>query len=404
MDPFDRVREAFLADDTAALRQLFNSHPELKARVDEPSFVFESPAIVVAASRGKREMVAVLLDAGANISARSTWWAGGFGVLDHDNHDIVPYLIEQGAIVDAHAAARHGMMDKLHELIGGDPALVHARGGDGQTPLHVASSIEAAEFLLDRGADIDARDIDHESTPAQYLVRSHPEIVRVLIARGCATDILMAAAVGDIDLVRRHLDAAPESIYTRVNPKYFPMRNPRAGGTIYIWTLGNSRSPHQVARHFGHEDVLKLLLERTPEDLRLVQACLTGDSAYVDAMLSRDRERVRRLAQSNPGYISDAAEDNDAAAVRLMLECGWPVEGDGKQTPLHWACWHGNAEMAREILRFHPPLEIKDGRYHATPLGWALHASEHNGSPKCGEYEATVKALLDAGARQPGQP
>ena len=401
MDPFDSVKQAILADDAAALRQLFADHPEVKARVDEPSFAFDSPAIVIAASRGKREMVDVLLEAGANINARSTWWAGSFGVLDHDNHDIAPYLIERGAIVDAHAAARHRMMDKLHELIDRDAALVHARGGDGQTPLHVASSIEVAEFLLDRGADIDARDVDHESTPAQYLVRSHPEIVRFLIARGCTTDVLMAAAVGDIDLVRRHLDEAPESIHTRVNAKYFPMRNLHAGGTIYIWTLGNNRSPHQVARHFGHGDVLKLLLERTPEDLRLVQACLTGDSVYVNAMLSEDRERVHRLAQANPGYVSEAAEDNDSTAVRLMLECGWPVEGDGKQTPLHWACWNGNAEMAREILRFHPPLEIKDGRFHATPLGWAIHGSEHNGSSKRGDYASTVQALVDAGARRP---
>ena len=95
--------------------------------------------------------------------------------------------------------------------------------GDGQTPLHVAGSVEIARFLLDRGAAIDALDIDHESTPAQYLIRSHPEIVRYLIGRGCKTDILMASAAGDAPLVRRHLDADPQSILTRVNKEYFPM-------------------------------------------------------------------------------------------------------------------------------------------------------------------------------------
>jgi len=165
--------------------------------------------------------------------------------------------------------------------------------------------------------------------------------------------------------------------------------------------LGQNRSAHQLARSFQHEDVLQLLLERTPEDLRLAQACLTGDSAWVEARLTRDPEKVRTLAQANPSYVSDAAEDNDAMPVRLMLECGWPVEGDGRHTPLHWACWHGNAEMARQILRFHPPLELQDADYHATPLGWAMHGSEHGWNCKNGDYGATVKALLAAGARRP---
>src|SRR5579863_3912905 len=62
------------------------------------------------------------------------------------------------------------------ELIAADPQLVQARGGDGQTPLHFAAKVEIAEYLLAQGADIDARDIDHESTPAQYMLRERPEI------------------------------------------------------------------------------------------------------------------------------------------------------------------------------------------------------------------------------------
>jgi len=348
-----------------------------------------------------REIVDVLLDAGASIHARSQWWAGSFGVLDHDNHDMVPFLIERGATVDAHAAARHGMLEKLRELVSANPTLVHARGGDGQTPLHVASSVEIARFLVDHGADIDARDVDHESTPAQYLVRSHPEVVRYLIERGCKTDILLAAAVGDSDLVRRHLDGDPESIRTRVDAKYFPMQNPRAGGTIYIWTLGMYRFPHQVARSFGHTEVLNLLRDRTPDDLKLALACLTGDAASAKALIERDPETAREFVRANAQYILNAARDNDTEAVRLMLECGWPVEGDGRHTPLHWACWHGNVEMTREILRHHPPLDFKDADFHATPWGWAMHGSEHGPNRETDDFAATIRALSDAGAQPP---
>src|SRR5262249_48940442 len=149
---------------------------------------------------------------GADINARSSFWAGSFGVLDLCPPEWAPYLIGRGARLDINAAARLGMLDRVREMIAADPSLVHARGGDGQTPLHVASTVAVAEFLLDHGADIDAHDVDHESTPAQYLVSAHPEVVRLLVARGCRTDLLMAAAIGDAVLATRLLDADPDSI------------------------------------------------------------------------------------------------------------------------------------------------------------------------------------------------
>ena len=93
--------------------------------------------------------------------------------------------------------------------------MVNARGGDGQTPLHFASTVDIAAYLLDQGADIDARDVDHESTPAQYMIDDRQEIARYLIQRGCKTDILMAAALGDIPrrVQSKCLDAAVAAAY-----------------------------------------------------------------------------------------------------------------------------------------------------------------------------------------------
>lgn len=95
------------------------------------------------------------------------------------------------------------MMPELREFAPADPNAVHARGGDGQAPLHFAFTVEAAEFLLSNGADINARDVDHESTPAQHMLRvehkrhyprNRQEVARYLVSRGYRTDILMAAA------------------------------------------------------------------------------------------------------------------------------------------------------------------------------------------------------------------
>jgi len=398
----EQIRAAVFAGDGDALTQLIEKHPGLKSQIDDPLFPFDSPAIVFAAGRGRRQIVDALLNAGANINARSQWWAGSFGVLDSADPELAAHLIERGAIVDAHSAARLGMLDKLKQLISANPELVHARGGDGQTPLHFASTVEIAEFLLDRGADIDARDVDHESTAAQYLVQSHPEVVRCLIRRGAKTDILMAAAIGDNDLVRKHLDSDPECIRMRVNEQFFPKQNPKSGGTIYIWTLGANRSPHQVASKFGHKETLNILMDRSPTDMRLLNACLLGDEPTVQALLENHPELMQVLSETDRRQISNAAEDNNTEAVRLMLQCGWPVDGSQGPTPLHWAAWHGNTEMVRVILRHDPPLEVaNDATFGAPPMGWAVHGSEHGWHCQTGDYAGTIRALLAAGAKRP---
>src|SRR6185436_12032638 len=138
------------------------------------------------------------------------------------------------------------LMDRLRELITAQPALVNARGGDGQTPLHVAGTLDVAAYLLDHGANIDALDVDHESTPARYMVRDRQEVARYLVQRGCRTDLLLAAALGDAALARRLLDADPTCIRLRVTHEYFPQRHHHSGGTIYQWTLGWFISPHEV--------------------------------------------------------------------------------------------------------------------------------------------------------------
>jgi hypothetical protein len=68
------------------------------------------------------------------------------------------------------------------------------------------------------------------------MLDTRQDVARFLVTRGRQTDLMMAAALGDLDLVRGHLDANPASIRMRVTEEFFPMVNKRAGGTIYQWT------------------------------------------------------------------------------------------------------------------------------------------------------------------------
>jgi ankyrin repeat protein len=400
----ETLAAAINAGDAARVAEVLARHPELKSQLDDPmpGGHFGATPLLTAVSRNNREIVDALLAAGANINQRSHWWAGSFGVLDNES-ELALYLIERGAVVDAYAAARHGMLDRLQALVAVDPNVVHMRGGDGQTPLHVAANVDIARFLHDHGADIDARDVDHESTPAQYLVRDNQAVVRYLVDRGCRTDILMVATLGDTARVRRHLDENPACIGMRVSEEWFPKQNPRSGGSIYIWTLGAFKTAHLLAREFGHDDVYRVLMERSPDALKLAVACQTEDEASVNALLAARPNLVESMSESERRNLTHAAEMNSTQAVRRMLRAGWPVDArtQGGATALHWAGFHGNLEMARELLRHNAPVDVRDREYDGLPLGWAIYGSKHSGHCKTGNHAGVVDALLGAGAARP---
>ena len=393
---------AVRANDSARVASVLEQYPELRTQLGDPlvpDYHFGATPLLAAVHHQNRDMIDALLSAGADINARSHWWAGGFGVLD-GHPELAPFLIARGARIDAHAASRLGMLDRLREIVAADPQAVHATGGDGQTPLHVAASVEIAAFLVDRGAELDARDVDHESTPAQYMVRDRQDIVRWLVERGCRTDILMLAAIGDLDRVRRHLDRDPDAIRTTVSERDFPKRDPRSGGSIYIWTIGAGKSAHAVAREFGHEDVLQALLASTPPAMKLAVACDLEDEAAVDAAIASAPGGAAALDASDRERIAIAARNDRLKAVSLMLKAGWPVDVRGQHggTPLHWAAWNGNAAMVQALLDRGAPLDIVDHDFEATPLGWAIYGSVHGWKSRTGDYGGAVERLLSAGA------
>ena len=405
MDETGKLLEAFNANDTASVDAILGANAGLRAMLKRPlpHDPFGSTVLMPAARAGNLGMIDVLIRHGADINARSEWWAGSFGLLDFCDPAVAPALIARGANVDVHSAARLGMLDALVHLLDQNPKLVHARGGDGQTPLHFASTVEIADELLKRGADIDAIDVDHESTPAQWMIRDRQPVARYLVTRRCRTDILMASALGALDLVQKHLTGDPDSLRLRVSPGAFPMRDPRAGGSIYIWTLGSNATPHSVAREFGHSDIYAYLMSQTPDELKLVRAAESGDKAVVRQLVGAGLSLVTSLQGEDLQSIAVAASSSNTAAVRLMLDAGWPtdVRGQDGGTPLHWAAWLGNAEMASDLVQRGAELEDRGDRYHLTPLGWALHGSRNCWRKEKGDYGATVRVLMEAGAAAP---
>ena len=407
-EPVQALTAAVKSNDAALVRQVLDRHPSLRSRINEPlpNYGFDAPALVAAVNHNNREMVDVLLDAGANINERTRWWAGSFGVLDSAQGELATYLISRGATIDIHSAARLGMIDRVRELLAANPQLVHARGGDGQFPLHFAATVEIAALLLDAGADINARDIDHESTALQYMVGVKPyrhEVAKFLVERGAQADIIAASALGDLALVERILNDDPETVRTTIGERNFPKQNPRSGGVIYSFGLGFTKSPQMISHQFGHTAVFELLMQRSPNWLRLLNAAEVGDEQRARQILAQHPTLFAKLSSNAARRIVGVAVRDNARALELLLEMGWPANAvlDNNQTALHYAAWHGNLASVRALLSHNAPVNVAENQHGGTPLGWTLHGSLNSWHRDIGDYAGVAKALLDAGAEMP---
>jgi ankyrin repeat protein len=358
-------------------------------------FAFGQRATHIAAKN--ESMLALLIAAGADLNLKSEWENGPYTVLDNADERTARFLLARGASLTANVAARLGWFDELEALVQADGSAVHARGGDGQQPLHEAKTIAIADFLLDHGADIDARCIDHKSTPAQYALVDRPDVCRRLLARGATADIFMAACLGDLALATQLLDADAGGTAARINePGYAPV----PPFHIYCWSLGFGLSPHDVARKFGHHDVHELLVARSPAGIRLLDALLNADERTVNAELEREPALVSSMTRDAHAHLAQAIFHERFAAAALMLRLGFDpaVPGVDGGSALHAACWVGSVDMVDRLLaRGGVPLDARDPTHGSTPLGWAAFGSVHRRA-RGADYVAVIDRLVAAGA------
>jgi ankyrin repeat protein len=211
---------------------------------------------------------------------------------------IAPDPLADGEIIAA--AIRAQDLAKVQNLLGSNPALMHARDARTNQPIHWAvmtRQLDVIDALLARGADINAarrdgalpiqlsngdyhfrgwRDVprDWPTTPSD--VRLH------LRSRGAQVDMCTACFMGDLEHVRKLLghDAAlanrPSNYLTYYACSGTPLRNAAAAGHIEIvkLLLQHGADPNLPEEHIaprghalhsavcnGHMEIVKLLLE-----------------------------------------------------------------------------------------------------------------------------------------------
>ena len=165
----------------------------------------DATPLMMAASKGKTDVVRLLLEHGANIGAASANRDYGSTAvaraLDGHHTATARLLLERGADTNAkyhqcsaesllHAVVRKSSWNSQIpdiDLLLEKGADLEAKDDDGQTPLVVGiqhEKLETVKYLLERGADLEAKD-GHGRTPIAMAVQKRRlEIVDLLLEKG----------------------------------------------------------------------------------------------------------------------------------------------------------------------------------------------------------------------------
>lgn len=395
--PLEQWITAVKAGDVLRVKKLFEKHAELATHVNDTCFAFDSTALF--AAKPNWALVDLLIEHGADVNQKTAWEPGGFGLAENEREDVAVLLFERGVVEDIWVAVNLNHVEKVQQLLDDDPTLIHARGGDGMQPLHHANTVAMVDLLIDRGADVHAKDIDHTSTPAQYQVGNAP-VVRRLLAHDALPDIFIAASLGDLDLLAQCIADDPRCVSHRLGIAPWIKE---AGGMIYNCKLGHGLTPMDVAIKFGHPQAHALLMQCSPAQVQLLDAAWRGDVSRGEAVLGAHPDLLSQMSEDDHAALNRACWWYRPKAVKAMLALGFNrhVQDNEQMTPLDRAAFHGHADCLAWLLNGDPdpPLEWIH-QYDGTPLQTCIHGSINGWSTDFEQDHALcAKLLLDAGAK-----
>jgi ankyrin repeat protein/WD40 repeat protein len=329
--------------------------------VDLPTCEGRTP-LMSAASGGHKDVVARLLEGGADPNRRADWGGSALSEAASCGHtQIVQQLIEAGA--DPDVETERGFTPLLGSLFEGHE--------------------ETALALMDAGADTQKKLPEGDTPLLAAAFNGIGTVVDRLLGMGASPQqqkdggyhALYAAAVnGHLDIVRSLL---------------------RVGAPIELATDGGFTPLHAAAAD-GHLGTVQLLLEHGASQDVLTKY---GDNPLSLAANNGHPETVQVLldAGADPGFsrndgvtpLYTAAANNHPDVVRALLSAGSDPNQSTKigELPLHHAAFLGSLIIMEDLLRAGADASLarNDG---ATPLMMAAS----------GEQIEAVRVLLAAGA------
>lgn len=356
---------AIWSDDKETIKALVVGGADVNKR---PANRVDYPPLVYAIWQGKKDNVEILLDAGADINTKddagntTLFWAAFFS-----QRDVLDLILTRGNWPDTiYLAACKGDLERVKTLVenGTD---VNAKDEFGCTSLHWASlaySPAVAEFLLAKGAEIDAKHHRWGLTP---LMHAHAlPVVELLVSKGAdvhaalepsgRTKLHMACLAGDRDIAEFLI---------------------RKGANVNLKT-NSGATPLSQAASAGHADVIELLIGKGA-DVNVPDA--RGRTPLALARQGKHPEAVRILRQHGAkDSLHDLMAAGDMDEVKRLIAEGAEINGtDGNgQTPLHLAVLAGRKDIVELLIAQGADPNAKANTWDTTPLIAALRNGHEN--------------------------
>ncbi len=197
-----------------------------------------STALHRAAGRLNEQAVEILLDNGADVNAQDDWGSSPLrtALRSLTGGRVAQLLLERGAKHDVFTACALGELDLLRSMLQQDRALLAAKDWEARTPLHWAArwgEVPCADLLLEYGADSDCVDIPGLSPLGLAAAEGRSDVVSFLLERGAHirqtgwTALHAASAGGHGEAVELLLAAGAEA-----NPRNWADRTPLHGAVL----------------------------------------------------------------------------------------------------------------------------------------------------------------------------
>ncbi len=243
-----------------------------------------------------------------------------------------------------------------------------ANGVEGYRQKTSPNIVEIAELLLKHGADVDAEaDVYGGGSTTLGLV---------------ATSVHPYRAGVQNPLMQILLDYGAK------------IDHPRAGG--------NQENAVMSALDNGRGEAAVYLAERGAR-LSLLAAAGVGRLDVVKNYFNEDGTRKAKTSKKQVQraflYACNWGRNN---VIEFLLDKGIDLDdgGNGGQTGLHCAAIGGHIDTIKLLLKFNPPLELRN-MYGGTVLGQTLWSAGHGGDPRV--YTEIIETLIAAGAKVPAR-